>query len=39
VQNRAVVNNSSNFSKSKPKPQNLADPKAVVQAIWDDLPD
>jgi len=23
----------------KPKPQNLAEPKAAVQAIWNDLPD
>jgi len=26
-------------SKLKPKPQNLADPKAIVQAIWNILPD
>jgi len=27
------------FSKLKPILQNLADPKAVVQDIWNDLPD
>ena len=26
------------FSKLKPKPQNIADLKAAVRAIWNDLP-
>jgi len=26
------------FSKLKPKPQNIAVPKAAVQAKWNDLP-
>ena len=26
------------FSKLKPKPQNIANPKAAVRAIWNDLP-